>query len=82
MFSEMQPGEILTIVLIVFIVAPIIAAFVSEHKNRDRNLWVFICFLCPPLLLLLMILPVRSKPPRRMFAEDDHRNDDVFPHRD
>jgi len=78
----MQNGEILTIALIVFIIAPLIAAFVSERKNRDRNLWVLTCFLCPPLLLVLLILPKRKTPPRRMFADEDRDNDGFFPNRD
>ena len=78
----MENGESITILLIVFIVAPLIAAPVSERKNRDRNLWVLVCFLCPPLLLLLLILPKRKAAPRRMFAEDDHQKDDFFPNRD
>lgn len=78
----MENGEIITILLIVFIVAPLIAAFVSERKNRDRNLWILVCFLCPPLLLVLFILPKRKAPPRRMFADDDPQNDGFFPNRD
>ena len=78
----MEAGEILTIVLIGWIIVPLVAAFLSSHKKRDLNFWVFACVLFPPLVMFLAVLPKRDHAPTKMFAEDRDSDDGFFPNRD
>ena len=78
----MQAGEILTIVLIIWIIVPVIAAYLSARKKRDTNFWVFACVLFPPLVLLLLFLPKRDQAPTKRFGEERENDDSFFPRRD
>ncbi len=54
-----------------------IAGALAGMKNRDYSFWMAWCFLLPPLVLLLAVLPKRQGPrPRRpTLDEEDHRSD-------
>lgn len=75
----MQPGEILTIVLIIWFLVPIIAGYLSGRKNRDVNFWVFFCAICPPVIFVLFFLSKNENPPKKMFAEEKDNDDSFFP---
>ena len=51
-----------------------LAGFVAAWKNRDYSFWMAWCFLLPPLLLWLVIMPKQVCPRRRRptVAEVDH----------
>ena len=78
----MKTGEILTIVMIIWIIVPIIAAYLSARKKRDTNFWVFACVIFPPLVLFLLFLPKRDHAPTKQFGEEKESDDSFFPRRD
>ena len=78
----MKTGEILTIILIIWITMPLLAAYLSHRKKRDTNFWTLACIIFPPLVLFLVFLPQREKRPTRMFGEDNPHDDGFFPNRD
>ncbi|KAB2851681.1 MAG: hypothetical protein F9K44_00705 [Hyphomicrobiaceae bacterium] len=54
--------------------AMMLALLIGRIKNRDAQQWAFFCFLFPPAILLLLVLPRRQSPrPKRMSWEEDHR---------
>ena len=78
----METGEIFTIALIIWLLSPLIALFLAKRKKRDHNFWVLTSFLFPPAVLFLALLPMRSKPPSKMFADEQHDDDNFFPNKD
>lgn len=43
-------------------------------KNRDAQHWAFTCFLFPPALILLILLPRHAGPrPKRLSWDEDHK---------
>ena len=43
-------------------------------KNRDAQHWAFYCFLFPPAVILLLLLPKHVGPrPKRPTWDEDHR---------
>ena len=48
------------------IVAAALAGFLAGWKNRDYSFWMAWCFLLPPLVLWLAVMPKKQGPrPRR-----------------
>lgn len=78
----MNTGQIITLVLIIWIAIPLLAAFLSRRKKRDTNFWVFSSFILPPLVLVLLFLPKQNTAPTRRFGEDKESDDSFFPNRD
>lgn len=72
----------MTIVMIIWMVTPLVSIYLAMRKKRDRNFWVFTTFLCPPLILILLFLPKRSKAPTKMFGHEREQEDGFFPNRD
>lgn len=78
----MQFGEILTIALIIWLATPIIALIIAKRKKRDHNYWVFTSFIFPPAIFILALLPLRTKPIKKMFAEETEDDDHFFHSKD
>ena len=55
------------------IAAAVLGGVLATTKNRDYSFWAFWCFLLPPLLLLLLIMPrnMGPAPRRRTLDEQD-----------
>ena len=71
----MDTVKIIALGGIVMIVSGILGALLASMKNRLPNFWGALCFLLPPALLVLLILPKNMGPaPRRrpLDAEDHH----------
>jgi hypothetical protein len=51
--------------------AAALAAVFAGHKNRDYSWWMAWCFLFPPLIIWLMLLPVKTGPRPRQPRLDD-----------
>ena len=50
----------------------ILAAIIAGVKRRDHSSWAAWCFVMPPLLLVLILLPTNAGPlPRRRPMDDD-----------
>lgn len=53
--------------------AAILAAIVAGVKRRDHSVWAAWCFVFPPLVLLLVLLPTnKGLRPRQPPMDDDH----------
>lgn len=51
--------------------AAALAAVFAGQKNRDYSWWMAWCFICPPLVIWLMLLPVHKGPRPRQPRLDD-----------
>lgn len=59
---------------IIAIAAGILGAVFSGWKNRDVSAWTAWCFLIPPLVLWLLLMPKRQGPrPRRPSLDEEDR---------
>lgn len=58
------------------IVSAILAAILAGMKQRDHSFWAAWCFLFPPMLLVLLVLPSHKGPrPRRPSIDEiEERN--------
>ncbi len=61
------------------IVAAALAGFVAGWKNRDYSYWMAWCFLVPPLVLWLILMPCKQgQRPRRPSLDEldriEHRD--------
>jgi 4-amino-4-deoxy-L-arabinose transferase-like glycosyltransferase len=53
------------------ILAAALAGFIAGWKNRDYSFWMAWCFIVPPLVLWLLLMPKRQGPrPRRPSLDD------------
>ncbi len=56
--------------------AAALAAVFAGYKNRDYSHWVAWCFLFPPLVIWLMLMPRKDGPrPRQPRLDDADRHD-------
>lgn len=53
------------------ICAAALAAVFAAQKNRDYSYWMGWCFLFPPLIIWLMLMPVNKGPRPRQARLDD-----------
>ena len=53
----METGQLITAYLVSAVVAGLIATIVALAKRRHPGYWMLACFLFPPLIFLLLILP-------------------------
>ncbi|MEQ1709914.1 MAG: hypothetical protein ABL908_00770 [Hyphomicrobium sp.] len=61
----------------VALVSSALAGIIASVKNREYSFWMAWCFLLPPMVLVLAVMPSRSGPrPQRpaMDADDRHEN--------
>lgn len=56
--------------------ALVLGLLLGWAKNRDAQQWAFFCFLFPPAVLLLLLLPKHagSRPKRLSWDEDHNRS--------
>lgn len=60
---------------LVAIASAVIAGFMAGVKNRDYSFWIAWCFLVPPLLLFLLMLPRHAGPrPRQPSLDEQERH--------
>lgn len=56
--------------------ASLLAAVLAGYKNRDYSYWTAWCFIFPPLVLWLLLLPKNKGPrPRQPSLDDLDRRD-------
>ena len=73
----MSSGLAITVYLIAAVIAGIVGGGLAHSKRRDTGFWTVACFLVPPLLVILFLLPkrrfapVRRRPPDDSFAADN-----------
>lgn len=53
------------------IVSAGLAGLVAAWKNRDYSFWMAWCFILPPLLLWLLVMPKHAGPRRRRRSLDE-----------
>lgn len=59
------------------VVAGVLAFYVASRKNRDSSAWAAWCFLLPPLVVALLLVPKNTGPlPRRPTL--DEQDKEVF----
>lgn len=65
---------------IVSIVAAIAGGVVASVKRRDHSLWAAWCFVAPPLLIWLLLLPknLGERPRQPSLDEDDNREQRII----
>lgn len=53
------------------VTAGVLGAIFAGQKNRDASSWAAWCFLCPPLIIVLMLMRKNAGPkPARKPADD------------
>ena len=57
--------------------ASALGGLVAGAKNRDSSAWMAWCFILPPLLILLALLPRAEGPRRRRPTLDEHERFEV-----
>lgn len=74
----METGQLITVYLVAALAAGLIATMVARAKRRHSGYWMLICFLFPPLLLVLLVLPKGRNPqdPERDPFEGKANEDD------
>lgn len=59
------------------IAALLLGGFLAQWKNRDWSFWAAWCFLLPPAVIILALLPKLKGPrPRRRTLDEDDRHAD------
>jgi hypothetical protein len=66
--------EIVAIWGLVAIVAAVLGMIVAGIKRRDYSSWGFWCFVLPPLLLVLIVMPKNTGPRPRKRSLDEEDN--------
>ena len=56
------------------IAASLIAGLLASIKNRNVSYWMGWCFILPPMLIALAIIPKLSEPRPARRSDDDHDN--------
>jgi hypothetical protein len=61
---------------VIAVLASVLAAFLAGIKNRDYSYWMAWCFLLPPAVLWLLIMPKKKGPrPRKPRLDDIDRRE-------
>ena len=66
--------KIITIWGLTAIAATLIAGIVAALKNRDVSYWMGWCFVLPPMLIALIMIPKLAAPRPRRPTDDDDRD--------
>ena len=65
-------GGFIAIYGVVMIAAAILGFVLAKSKNRDASAWAGWCFVAPPALIVLVLMPVNRGPrPRRMTLDEE-----------
>lgn len=62
--------EIFTYAGLLMLGGMVLGYLVAAIKNRDASRWAFICFVCPPAVILLLVRPARKGPRIRRMGWD------------
>ena len=60
--SEKIMPQYVMIIGLVSLLSAVIGALVAMFKRRGADVWGFACFIFPPLLLILILLPKNTEP--------------------
>lgn len=63
-------GLWITLVAMAAFICSFVGAIVARMKRRNQLFWLIACFVLPPLLLILLFLPPRSRRNRWQYRED------------
>ena len=76
----MSSGLDITVYLVFALIGGIVGATISRAKHRYTGFWMAICFLVPPAVFILLLLPSvqRTASPARRRNSDDSDNLDDF----
>lgn len=70
----MDPVKYIVGVGVLMIVSGIAGAMLAGMKNRDWSFWGAWCFVLPPALIVLLLLPKNAGPrPRRATLDEEDR---------
>jgi hypothetical protein len=59
---------------LITVAALVLGLVLGWLKNRDAQHWAFYCFLFPPAVILLLLLPKHVGPrPKRTSWDEDHK---------
>lgn len=58
----MNVPAVIAVIGLTCIAATILGYITARVKRRNPDAWAFACFVFPPLLLILLLLPKPSKP--------------------
>ena len=64
-------AKVIAIWGVVAIASAIIAGFLAAAKRRDHSFWAAWCFLVPPMLLILLLMPANKGPRQRRPSIDE-----------
>lgn len=67
----MDPVVIIIIVGGTMILSAILGGIIAYAKNRCFDRWAFFCFVFPPLVIILLLLPKSTKPKRSKLSRND-----------
>ncbi|MBU1213260.1 MAG: hypothetical protein KJ587_18635 [Alphaproteobacteria bacterium] len=57
------------------ILSSVIAGGLAGYKNRDYSFWMGSCFLLPPLLVVLILLPhIKGPRPKRPSLDEEDKH--------
>ena len=76
----METGQLITVYLVSAVVAGLIVTIVARAKRRHSGYWMLACFLFPPFILLLLVLPKGKhvhNPQRDPFGGKTDEDDDT-----
>ncbi len=59
---------------VVSLLSAVAGGFLAAAKNRDHSWWAAWCFVLPPMILILLLMPANRGPrPRRPSMEEEDR---------
>lgn len=75
--ARVSAGLDITVYLVLALIGGIAGATIASAKNRHAGFWMVLCFLVPPAILLLLLLPRLKRPraPVRRYNEDSDNLD-------
>jgi hypothetical protein len=70
--QEASMAQFIAIYGVAMLVTSLAAAIIAGIKRRDFSYWATICFLFPPALILLFLMPKNTGPrPRRIGLDEE-----------